>query len=181
MRKVLLLTVVLISALFIFTGCDNAVNPMEVSNQSSESMSKASEDGTFALNLEIVNENSNGNLVFKFYHDGLGFIVNSISINGIESEVVNYNFIEPRAISHIVVNPLDALTLSEELNIKFDTIINGYSATLITEVTDFTDIIDPATQLSFTWDINPNVLLDGGIGMVGDMLGDILGNPSPSD
>ncbi|MCK4668032.1 hypothetical protein KAU33_14855 [Candidatus Dependentiae bacterium] len=154
MRKVLLLTLVLISALFIFTGCDNAVNPMEVSNQSSESMSKASEDGTFALNMEIVNENSNGNLVFKFYHDGLGFIVNSITINSIESEIVNYNFIEPRAISHIVVNPLDALTLSEELNIEVDTTINGFAVILAATAT-----VDATTTT--TWDINPNNFLYG--------------------
>ncbi len=154
MRKVLLLTLVLISALFIFTGCDNAVNPMEVSNQSSESMSKASEDGTFALNLEIVNENSNGNLVFKFYHEGLGFVVNSITINGIEAEVVNYNFIEPRAITHIVVNPLDALTLSEELNIEVDTRINGFSVILGSSATVGTDT-------TTTWDINPNNFLYG--------------------
>ena len=152
MRKFLLLTLVLISALFIFTGCDNAVSPMEVSNQSSESMSQASEEDTSTLNMEIVNENSNGNLVFKFYHDGLGFIVNSIIINGIESEIVNYNFIEPRAISHIVVNPLDALTLSEELNIEVDTIINGFAVILGASAT-----VDTGT----TWYINPNDFLYG--------------------
>ena len=125
MRRILILTLALTLGLFIFSGCEMADNPMEVesSNNGSTELTKNSIAQTYSVSMEIVNENSNGNLVFKFYHENFSFFVQNIKMNNETLPIVNYNLIEPRSISHVVV---DASNINEVTSIAYTCTIQNY-------------------------------------------------------
>ena len=159
MRKALLLVLVLVVGLIILSGCENATNPMEVeSYHGSTELTTQSEDTTKTVTLEIVNSEAQGNLVFKFYHDGLALTVNSIKFDDIEAEIVNYNFIEPRSITHVVISPNSDIMSTESTNILIDTTVNfQYNVVLYSSDIYFGESNWPKAY----WDLDPNTMLYG--------------------
>ena len=121
MRRTLLLTLTLVLGLVIFSGCEMANNPMEVETGQNGSieMRTNSTVETVVLSIEIINENSNGNLVFRFSHENSSLLVNSIKINETELEIVNYNCVEPRSITQIVVDTQEVVATST-MTMKID-------------------------------------------------------------
>lgn len=125
MRRNLLLAMVLVLGLLVFNGCEMANNPMEVEStyNGSTELTKNSTTQTYSVSMEIMNENSNGNLVFKFYHENCSFVVQNIKMNNETLPIVNYNLIEPRSISHVVV---DASNINEVTSIAYTCTIQDY-------------------------------------------------------
>ncbi len=134
MRRKLHLILALVLGLVIFSGCEMANNPMEVEQtyNGSKELTKNSTDQVYELSVEIINENSQGNLVFRFKHEGSPLKVNSIKINETTLGVVSYNCIEPRSITQVIVDPLETL-IASALVIKIEMELEGTPITLTAE------------------------------------------------
>ena len=138
MRKALLLTLVLVASLLVFNGCGMVNNPMEVedTNNSSIEMTKSSIDGTFTITMEVINENSNGNLVFRFEHPGVNLVITGMEFNDIAPNFVSYNCIEPRSVTQIIVDPSNVEPNETGSKFELSMIINGYQIVLISTAPD---------------------------------------------
>ena len=90
MKRGLLLMLVLVLGLLIFNGCEMANNPMEVEDtyNGSTELSKSSET-SLNISMELVNINSNGTWVVRFYHEGLEFKLVQFFINNVETPIIS--------------------------------------------------------------------------------------------
>ena len=126
MRRGLFLALILVLGLFIFSGCELAKNPMEVesTNTGSTELTKSSEDTSNQITIELVNSQSNGNLVFRFYYKGSELVINSIKINGIETKIIS-TFNHPTInVIQVSVNPFDSIIQYERNNIIVNYILD---------------------------------------------------------
>ena len=91
MRRELFLTLILVLGLLIFSGCEMADNPMEVEStfNSSTEMVKASEDTSNQITVKVINPNSNGNLILKFFHVGHMFELESMKIDNHNINIIS--------------------------------------------------------------------------------------------
>ena len=126
MRRILLLTLALTLGLFIFSGCEMANNPMEVESTYSVSteLTKSSEDSNNHISAEVINSNSKGNLVIKFYHDGHTFELESMLINNNDVNIIS-NITNPALSTTLVVIEIPENLEPGIVTYEFNFIIDG--------------------------------------------------------